>query len=91
MDALRDASEALGDLRICWAAIGDSFLLVAGKSSLAVLDRLGEHGGAVSEVPQQLPGLLGGPGGGGVGAAVEDVRGASSNRFDTGLDTHTVS
>jgi hypothetical protein len=49
-----------------------------GELHVPVADEMGEVGGAVAEVPQELAGLLGGPGCGGAGGDAEDVDGAGA-------------
>lgn len=64
---------ARGDLRHGDGFAGENRVERSGELGVTVLDQESEVAGVVADLPQQLPGLLGDPGGGGVGGHPEDV------------------
>lgn len=65
------------DLRDGDALAGEDRIKGGGELSVPVADQVGEVGGTVTSLPQQLPGLLSGPDSCGMGPDAEDVHGAS--------------
>jgi hypothetical protein len=61
---------------------GEDCVENGGEFGVAVADEVSELVGAVADLPQQVSGLLGGPGGGGVGGDAEDVDSAGADLHD---------
>nr|WP_238935554.1 hypothetical protein [Saccharopolyspora spinosa] len=61
---------------------GEDCVEGGGELRVAVADVVRECGGVVAGLPQQLRGVLSGPGGGGVGGGAEDVKGAGVDFHD---------